>query len=169
MLYFGFRRKTVLITQVLPHFFCRPMFLVMAQQFCTEPKTVQFLCFLHCTASGGMRGHKEQLGGDRTRTDDLNWPNRYFIPYDILQKESLKNPWVCGVQLGDWLGNGQQVGSNYLCITCYTHVHIHNYHNSNPFFLFFFSILVNCVLPQSTSSTRDFFFFFPQFFPQSHS
>ena len=29
----------------------------------------------------------KELGGNRVRTTDLNWPKRYSIPYDIMQKE----------------------------------------------------------------------------------
>ena len=42
-----------------------------------------------CCPARGLGGHKD-LGEDRIRTADLNWPRGYSIPYDIIKKESLK-------------------------------------------------------------------------------
>ena len=44
-------------------------------------------------AARGLGGGHKELGGDRIRTGDLNWPEGYSILYDIMKKESLKN--VC--------------------------------------------------------------------------
>lgn len=79
MLSFGFRRKkTILITHSC--FSCHSAVLYGAK----DVSVFQFL-ELFCQ-QGGLRGHKEP-GGDRTKTADLTWPNRYSIPYDIMWEE----------------------------------------------------------------------------------
>jgi len=67
------------------------MLLVAADQCCAEPKT---LSFSYCPTNGGVGAqgagrHRrlKELGGDRIRTVDLNWPKGYSIPYDIMWKE----------------------------------------------------------------------------------
>ena len=49
-----------------------PMFIVATKRCYTEPVLKE--------------GHKE-LGGNRIRTADLNWPKQYFVPYDIMWKD----------------------------------------------------------------------------------
>ena len=65
----------------------------------------------------------KELGGDRTRTIDLNWPKGYFIPYDIMWKEFRRGGCSChsscGAQecMGHWWGAGEQLLVHHLLHT----------------------------------------------------
>jgi len=70
---FGFRRKTVSIAQRC--FSCCQAVAAKIQ------RNFSFLC---CPISERLRVHKE-LGGDWSRTANLNWSKGYSIPCDIMQ------------------------------------------------------------------------------------
>lgn len=99
-----------------------------------------------------LGGH-EELGGDRTRAVSLNWLKGYSVPYDITRKESLRKGgvhWQAGTTqglTGHQLAGGEQLFVYHLV---YIYIYLYIYYTSYPFFLFFFSILVN-----------SFYLFFP--------
>jgi len=72
MLHFDFRRKTALITHHI---------LIVAEQCYAKPRTFSVSCTT-LTATGQEK--PRELGGDRTRTADLNWPKGYSVIYKIM-------------------------------------------------------------------------------------
>ena len=81
-----------------------------------------FFSFSYWPAS--KEGHKE-LGGDRTRTADLNWPKAYSVIYKIMWKKTTKPRGV--VQVGShfletiWASAGKVV-SSCLCLICFGYI-----------------------------------------------
>ena len=57
--------------------------MVVTKQCCVEPRPFQFL-------SKGLLRRPKELGGDKMKTADLNWPKGCSIPYDIMWKESFE-------------------------------------------------------------------------------
>jgi len=89
----------------------------------------QVLRFSYCLASMGAGEHKE-LGGDRTRTADLNWPKD--IPYHMAscrKKKTLKNlqelarqAAAAWEQAGHWSAGGKRLLAHHLvCKYVYKH------------------------------------------------
>ena len=105
-------------------------------------------------------GHKE-VGGNRIRTADLNWPKQYFVPYDIMWKDWMGWEFIflsSTAQGTSWALRG--VVSNCLYVTCYIHSHIYTYictyicYNCCPFpFL--------CLRKQCYLNPQVLFCFFP--------
>ena len=96
----------------------------------------------------------KELGENRIRIADLNWPNGYSIPYDIMWKENLEGGGSSSHSLpllrGE-LGIVWGMVSKYLCITViYIHIYIH-IAITTVFSLF--SITVNSFI-----STQEFYF-----------
>lgn len=135
----------------------------VAKQGYREPRTFQFsqLLLLPCQ-QGGWGRHKE-LGWDKTRPVDLNWPkNGHSTPRDIKQKVNLKK----GKFISQW------VVSNCLYVTCpiSTYTRINNDQNYKPFSPSSFSHILNyyyCIF-FSLNSSSSFFFFLIQFSLLSH-
>lgn len=126
----------------------------VAKQGYREPRTFQFsqLLLLPCQ-QGGWGRHKE-LGWDKTRPVDLNWPkNGHSTPRDIKQRVNLKK----GKFISQW------VVSNCLYVTCpiSTYTRINNHQNYKPFSLFLFSYLKLLLLYffSLNLSSISFFFF----------
>lgn len=72
-----------------------PAFVIIAKQCCAGLRPFHFLT--------------EELGGDRNRAADLNWPKRYSVLHDIVWKESFEGVRVHLALLlteGGWLGIG---------------------------------------------------------------
>lgn len=101
--------------------------------FCTRMLPSCFCCYSSWFQLGQMwfflpareelREHEVQ-GVDRTRTAELNWSKGYSMLYDIVPKKEKKNrkknqPWK---MVGSWLGVGQWIVSNSLCITCFVYL-----------------------------------------------
>ena len=114
MPFFGLKRKATLI----PHqcFSCCWLVLYRAKAVSASQLFVLF-----CQQEGWGEGHKE-LGGDRTRTADLNWSKGCSIPYMMLCKKTYK---TAGSWPGEWgmlLLWRQSVGGKKtaLCNTCFS-------------------------------------------------
>ena len=154
MLSSGFRRKTMLITHQCFSYGWAVLYRAK------DIPVSQFLV-LSCKWRW-LRGHKE-LGWDRSRTADLNWPKGYSIPYNILQK-----PWK---MVGTWprekpllrdrLGIGEW-WAIALCITCFVYVYIYTI----TIILFFFSLYFSDLVFYLNLRVLRFFFFW--FSPPSH-
>jgi len=102
---------------------------VVAEQRCTETRMFQFSVSHSALPAMGLGGHKN-LGGDRTRTADLNWPKGYPIPHGTVWT-NYKTSWLGSLLLfGVWLDIGQWVVSRSavaLCIHCFVSVCVHIY------------------------------------------
>ena len=59
-----------------------------------------------------LEGHKN-LGGDTARTADPNWPQRYYMPCDVMLNNKMGDlAGLGGPLLRGWLGIGQRVVNN---------------------------------------------------------